>query len=209
MNSFVTPKGTKLNIIQIKGKDYLQVAQRIIWFREEKPEWGIETEFVELSENSATCKCVIKNEEGRIIVTAHKQEDQKGFFDFKEKAETGSIGRALALCGYGTQFALPDLDEGDRIVDSPIESKKETFTEKLLNKKQIPTEVKKEIPNKAKDAIEANKLLDKEIMSIKDEKKISNDDMKKYVMAFAKEKYSELNYQEKCMLRDSMKRMRV
>jgi hypothetical protein len=36
-----------------------------------------------------------------------------------EKAETGAIGRALALIGYGTQFA-PEMDEEDRIVDSPV-----------------------------------------------------------------------------------------
>jgi hypothetical protein len=31
------------------------------------------------------------------------------------------VGRALAMLGYGTQFA-PELDEGDRIVDSPVET---------------------------------------------------------------------------------------
>jgi ribosomal protein S27AE len=36
-----------------------------------------------------------------------------------EKAETGSVGRALSLCGYGTQFAS-ELEEGQRIVDAPI-----------------------------------------------------------------------------------------
>ena len=40
-----------------------------------------------------------------------------------EKAETGSIGRALAYCGYGTQFCADELDEAERIVDAPIEPK--------------------------------------------------------------------------------------
>jgi hypothetical protein len=42
------------------------------------------------------------------------------FPEFMEKAETGALGRALALIGYGTQFCADDLDEGDRIVDSPV-----------------------------------------------------------------------------------------
>jgi hypothetical protein len=35
------------------------------------------------------------------------------------KAETKAVGRALAMLGYGTQFA-PEMDEGERIVDSPV-----------------------------------------------------------------------------------------
>jgi len=54
------------------------------------------------------------------VSTSHKFEDAVGFADFREKAETGAIGRALALIGYGTQFCADELDEGARIVDSPI-----------------------------------------------------------------------------------------
>lgn len=119
MRTFKTQKGTELQIIDLKGKDYLQVAQRILWFREEKPDWTITTEFVTLTDQSAFAKATISNEEGRIIATGHKEESLKDFAaGYREKAESGAIGRALAHCGYGTQFA-PELDEQDRIVDSP------------------------------------------------------------------------------------------
>ena len=36
------------------------------------------------------------------------------------KAETGAVGRALAMCGYGTLQA-PEFDEGERIADAPLE----------------------------------------------------------------------------------------
>lgn len=122
MSSFKTPKGTQLPMLQLKGKDYLQVAHRLVWFREEKPEWTIETEFPILQPDHSLARATIKDEKGRIIATAHKREDAKHFLDHAEKAETGAIGRALALIGYGTQFA-PELDEGERIVDSPLPSK--------------------------------------------------------------------------------------
>ena len=35
-------------------------------------------------------------------------------------AETGAIGRALALCGYGTQFST-ELEESN-VVDSPVDT---------------------------------------------------------------------------------------
>lgn len=119
MSTMKTPKGTVLPLLQLKGKDYLQVAHRLVWFREEHPDWGIETSFDHLGENHAISTAIIKNESGRVIAQASKREDAKHFPDFIEKSQTGAIGRALALCGYGTQFA-PDLDEEHRIVDSPM-----------------------------------------------------------------------------------------
>lgn len=118
MNSFKTKAGTEFPLMDFKGKKYLQVAYRLVWFREEHHDWGIETD-VKIEENSATSRCIIRNHTGQIIATAHKFEDRKGFSDFIEKSETGSIGRALAMCGYGTQFTL-DLDEGERLADAPL-----------------------------------------------------------------------------------------
>jgi len=118
--SFTTSKGTELPILSLRGKEYLEVKYRIVWFREERPAWSIETEFTSLSDRTACAKATIRDEQGRIVSTSHKIEDKQGFHDFAEKAETGSIGRALALLGYGTQFCGDELDEGDRIVDSPV-----------------------------------------------------------------------------------------
>jgi hypothetical protein len=98
---------------------YLQVAHRLVWFREEHPDWTISTREIFSDEKTSVFECVILTPEGRVIATGHKKETIAGFGDFMEKAETGSVGRALALCGFGTQFAT-DLDEGDRIVDSPV-----------------------------------------------------------------------------------------
>lgn len=117
--TFKTPKGTVLQILNLRGKDYLEVKYRLVWFREDHPTWAVESEIVQLGETHAICKSYIKDETGRVIATATKREDKSGFPDFLEKSETGSIGRALALCGYGTQFCADELDEGDRIVDAP------------------------------------------------------------------------------------------
>jgi hypothetical protein len=121
--SYTTPKGTELPLLNLKGKEYLEVKYRIIWFREEHPDWSIETEVIYFKEDQAYSKATVKDEKGRIITTSHKFETIKGFFDFLEKSETGAIGRALALIGYGTQFCADEFDEGKRLVDSP-ETKK-------------------------------------------------------------------------------------
>lgn len=119
-NTWKTPKGTTLYILDLRGKPYLPVAERLIWFREEKPNWTIETD-IKPTDTSCLGTAWIKDEAGRTIAMAHKFENQKGFQDFIEKSETGAIGRALAMCGYGTQFCADELDEGERIVDAPAQ----------------------------------------------------------------------------------------
>jgi hypothetical protein len=122
MKTFKTPKGTELPMLSLKGKDYIQVAHRLVWFREEMPDARIETSFIEIEDQYAIARAVVSTSDGKILGTATKKEDAKHFPDFIEKAETGAIGRALALCGFGTQFA-PELDEEHRIVDSPLTPK--------------------------------------------------------------------------------------
>lgn len=116
-----TPKGTELPLLNLRGRDYLEVKYRLVWFREEHPDWSIETEILSVTDTNAYARATIKDEQGRVIATSHKFESKQGFPDFIEKAETGAIGRALALIGFGTQFCADELDEGERIVDSPVD----------------------------------------------------------------------------------------
>lgn len=124
-NSIKTPAGSELTLISLKGKKYLQVAHRLIWFREEKPEWSIQTRLLEHDVENGYA--VVEARLGyyadglfQVIQTGLGSESRKDFRDYLEKAETKAVGRALAMAGYGTQFALADLDEGERIVDAPV-----------------------------------------------------------------------------------------
>ncbi len=122
MKTFKTPKGTELPISQIQGKDYLQAAPRIVWFREEKPEWGIETEFLTLGESHAVCRATIRNENGKIIAQATSMETKAGFEFFVEKAETCAVSRAISFCNFGTLMAQ-ELEEQGKLAEAPQESR--------------------------------------------------------------------------------------
>lgn len=100
--------------------DYLEVKWRIVWFREDKPNWAIDATPVKLDESIAIFKAEVKDEEGRTVSVGHGSENKQSFTDYIEKAETRAIGRALAVLGYGTQFA-PELDEEEHIADAPVE----------------------------------------------------------------------------------------
>lgn len=108
------------HMMKLKGKDYLQVAWRLVWFREDHPDFGINAEALTITDDHAVFKATITNADGIQVSSGHGSESKRDFGDFIEKAETKAIGRALAMLGYGTQFAADELDEGERIVDSPI-----------------------------------------------------------------------------------------
>jgi hypothetical protein len=102
------------------GADYLEVKWRLVWLRSEHPDAAIATELVRETDNSALFKASVSIPGGG-SATGFGSETAKDFGDFIEKAETKAVGRALAMLGYGTQFVGEDLDEGDRIVDAPVE----------------------------------------------------------------------------------------
>jgi hypothetical protein len=102
--------------------DYLPVAARIAWFRKDNPYWSIITEVEQLGNKAVVMKATIKDMLGTVIATARKKETEIGFPDYIEKAETGAIGRALAMCGYGTLQA-PEFDEQERLADAPVGKK--------------------------------------------------------------------------------------
>lgn len=122
------------HLMDLKGKNYLQVMWRLVWFREDKPKWCIDTKLEQLTENHAVFSAKIYDETGVLKSAGYGSESVKDFRDFIEKAETKAVGRALAMLGYGTQFA-PELDEEERIVDSPVQRKeppKEPPKEELM-----------------------------------------------------------------------------
>jgi hypothetical protein len=80
------------------------------------------TEVEKWGDMAVVMKAVIKDMQGSVIATARKKETESRFPDYIEKAETGAIGRALAMCGYGTLQA-PEFDEQDRLADAPVEKK--------------------------------------------------------------------------------------
>ncbi len=95
------------------GKLYLPAQYRIVWFRDECPDWGIETILLEGGQEAgfATVQARIYNPEGRLLASDLKTETKQDFpAGWVEKAATGSVARALALLGFGTQF-MPELDD--------------------------------------------------------------------------------------------------
>lgn len=143
MKTVKTQKGTELPLVNLKGKDYLMVAYRLQWLTEEAENYDISTELTQITDEQTVARATVTifDKNGKVVrrAQATKRETKKDFPDHTEKAETAAIGRALAMIGYGTQMALSDLDEGQRIVDSPVVDVKKTETKKTPTPEPVNT----------------------------------------------------------------------
>jgi hypothetical protein len=118
------------HLMNLKGKDYLNVQNRLIWFiRDQRAliaqglattSYEVRNELVEQDREAgwAHFKTYVRDVLGN-EATMYGSESAKDFPDYAEKAATKSLGRALLALGYGAGSA-PELDEGERIVDSPV-----------------------------------------------------------------------------------------
>ncbi len=112
---FTTKSGLTLPLLNLKGKEYLLIADRIRWFVTENERFEIDTSFITLDDNKAVAKTTVTvyHADGSVKtrVNGIKSETKGDFSDFAEKATTGSLGRAITYLGYGTQFSADELNE--------------------------------------------------------------------------------------------------
>ena len=109
----------KLPTTNIKGKEYVEVNNRILAFRELYPEGAIETEIIEMKDGICTIKATIKDGE-RIISTGMAQEKETSSFinktSYVENCETSAIGRALGILGIGINNSIASAEEVDNAI---------------------------------------------------------------------------------------------
>ena len=107
----------KFKTTNIKGKDYVEVNQRLLYFRNEKAyaDWSIESELVDLQPDRCCIRAVIRDAEGRIRATGHAHEDRTSSMinktSYVENCETSAFGRALAALGIGIETSIASANE--------------------------------------------------------------------------------------------------
>lgn len=105
----------QLKPIDIKGKEYIDVSQRIKAFRQICPDGAISTEIISLADGVVTMKATVFDENGKILGTGHAQEKETSSYinktSFIENCETSAIGRALGICGFGLLQSVASVEE--------------------------------------------------------------------------------------------------
>lgn len=105
----------KIKGIQLKGKKYALVAERVQAFRELCPDGLITTEILYLQDGVVTMKTSIYDEGGKLLATGLAQEKENSTnvnkTSYVENCETSAIGRALAALGIGSECSMASAEE--------------------------------------------------------------------------------------------------
>ena len=93
----------KLKTVNIKGKEYVEVNERLIYFRKTYPNFSLTSEVLEKTNESILILASIINEDGRVIATGMAEEVKGSTFinktPYVENCETSAWGRALGNFG--------------------------------------------------------------------------------------------------------------
>src|SRR5688572_8471791 len=108
-----------LKTTNIKGKQYVEVNERLKYFREHFPGYSLETELIEVNPDTALMRAVIRDNQdgGRIIATgtAFERKDNPSSMVNKtshvENCETSAWGRALGNFGIGIDSSVASAEE--------------------------------------------------------------------------------------------------
>lgn len=104
-----------MKTINIKGKEYVTVNERLKEFRNNFKDYALITEIVELEADFATVKASVIDEKGVIRATGFAREvvakSPINKYAFLENCETSAIGRALGNFGIGIDEAVCTADE--------------------------------------------------------------------------------------------------
>ena len=106
---------TNLKTINIKGKPYVEVVERIKYFREHFADHCLTTEVVQLTPDFVVLNAIITDPNGRVVATGLAQEDRTSSMinktSYVENCESSAWGRALGNFGIGLQTAIATADE--------------------------------------------------------------------------------------------------
>jgi len=101
--------------VDIKGKSYAQVNDRVKAFRQLCPNGSITTEIIGMENGVVTMKATVIDEEGKILGTGLAQEKETSSFinktSYIENCETSAVGRALGFAGIGVDGSMCSAEE--------------------------------------------------------------------------------------------------
>ncbi len=116
--------------INIKGKEYIPVTERVKEFRRLYPDYKLITEIVHYDDNSVIMVAKIYDQDGKMVANGHAQEDRNASninkTSYVENCETSAVGRAIGMLGIGIDASMASAEEVANAVD-----RQETLKQKV------------------------------------------------------------------------------
>lgn len=134
-----------IRTVNIKGKEYAEVNQRIKAFRMVYPEGSIFTEMLS-NENGVCIFRATVHADGdhityNLLGTGHAYEKESSTFinktSYIENCETSAVGRALGMAGFGIDTSVASAEEVETAIANQDTGKKITATKAKTLEKMI------------------------------------------------------------------------
>lgn len=117
-----------LQAIDVKGKNYIEVNQRIKAFRMLFPGGSIQTNIESLENGVCVMRAVVFDDEQNVLGIGHAYEKEgNGFINqtsYIENCETSAVGRALGMVGIGIDTSVSSAEEVQNAIVQQEEQKK-------------------------------------------------------------------------------------
>jgi len=103
--------------VNIKGKEYITVNERLIHFRTQAAYngWRIVEDVISLDDKEGVFKVTILDPDGNEMVSAHAQEYRDSSYinktSFLENGFTSALGRAMGYLGIGIDTSIASAEE--------------------------------------------------------------------------------------------------
>jgi hypothetical protein len=126
----------QMTSMDIKGKDYVLVNQRVKAFRLVYPDGKILTNMASNENGVCVFRAEVYDGDGKLLATGTAYEKENGSFinktSYIENCETSAIGRALGFCGFGIDASIASYEEVSNAMLN--QKKKHAKTNKATNK---------------------------------------------------------------------------
>jgi hypothetical protein len=128
-----------MKTINIKGKEYITVNERLKHFRTEPTfkGWQICEQLVHIDEKEGIFKVTISDTKGVEMASAHSQEYRDSSYinktSFVENGFTSALGRALGYLGIGIDTSIASANEVQNAVKNQESDNKKWLTDAQFN----------------------------------------------------------------------------
>lgn len=104
-----------MKTIDVKGKNYAQVNERVKAFRQLYPEGKIMTDIVKMENGVVTMRATVYGADGAVLATGYANEKESSSYinktSYIENCETSAVGRALGFLGIGIDVEIASAEE--------------------------------------------------------------------------------------------------
>ncbi len=145
--------------VDIKGKEYAEVAQRVMAFRKIEPNGKILTEMLFNENGTCIFKATIIDGNEKILAVGHACE-REGVGNINklshiENCETSAVGRALGFCGIGSAGSIASAEEVQNATETLDKNLLKEAAELKIELEKVAVYLKKKVEDLTNDDLKS------------------------------------------------------